>query len=77
MKRKFGLMKKAHELSVLCGVGVALFLASDRHKAYQFSSEPMPEVFGRCMSHRGNIETRSSEDIKRVCIDLRGVWFKN
>lgn len=37
-KRRNGLMKKAHELSVLCDVEVALFVFSGKGRLYEFSS---------------------------------------
>ncbi|GLJ17123.1 hypothetical protein SUGI_0296310 [Cryptomeria japonica] len=38
-KRRGGLMKKAHELSVLCDAEVALIVFSSRGKLYEMSSE--------------------------------------
>lgn len=41
-KRKQGLMKKAHELSVLCGCELALVMFDTKQKLYQYgSTEPM------------------------------------
>lgn len=41
-KRKQGLMKKAHELSVLCGCELALVMFDTKGKLYQYgSTEPM------------------------------------
>jgi hypothetical protein len=37
-KRRSGLFKKAHELSVLCDAEVALIVFSPRHRLYQFAS---------------------------------------
>nr|AQM52293.1 FLC1 [Monotropa hypopitys] len=37
-KRRGGLMKKARELSVLCDVGIGLFIFSGRGKLYEFCS---------------------------------------
>ena len=37
-KRRNGLMKKAHELSVLCDAEIALIVFSSRGKLYEFSS---------------------------------------
>ncbi|KVI09231.1 Transcription factor, MADS-box [Cynara cardunculus var. scolymus] len=37
-KRRNGLMKKTHELAVLCDVDVALFIFSGRGRLYEFST---------------------------------------
>jgi MADS-box transcription factor len=37
-KRRAGLLKKAHELSVLCDAEIALIIFSNRGKLYQFGS---------------------------------------
>ena len=38
LKRKGGLFKKAHELSVLCSVDVAVIIFGHNKKLYEFSS---------------------------------------
>nr|WDA53334.1 MADS-box protein 10 [Erycina pusilla] len=38
-KRRSGLLKKAHEISILCDVELALIIFSSRGKLYEFSSE--------------------------------------
>ena len=37
-KRRNGLMKKAHELAVLCDVDVGLFVFSGTNRLYEFST---------------------------------------
>ena len=37
-KRRSGLLKKAHEISVLCDAEVALIIFSSRGKLYEFGS---------------------------------------
>lgn len=37
-KRRSGLLKKAHELSVLCDAQVAVIIFSQRGRLYEFSS---------------------------------------
>lgn len=44
MKRKGGLFKKAHELSVLCSVDVAVFIFGNNKKLYEYSSGDMREL---------------------------------
>jgi MADS-box transcription factor len=44
LKRKGGLFKKAHELSVLCSVDVAVFIFGSNQKLYQYSSANMLDL---------------------------------
>lgn len=43
-KRKFGVMKKAYELSVLCDCEIALIIFSSNNKLYQYASTDMDKV---------------------------------
>jgi MADS-box transcription factor len=47
LKRKGGLFKKAHELSVLCSVDVAVFIFGSNKKLYEYSSCDMREMIHR------------------------------
>ncbi len=47
LKRKGGLFKKAHELSVLCSVDVAVFIFGTNKKLYEYSSSDMRELITR------------------------------
>lgn len=47
LKRKGGLFKKAHELSVLCSVDVAVFVFGNNKKLYEYSSTDMRDLIGR------------------------------
>jgi transcription factor RLM1 len=47
LKRKGGLFKKAHELSVLCSVDVAVFVFGNNKKLYEYSSVDMNELISR------------------------------
>ena len=47
LKRKGGLFKKAHELSVLCSVDVAVIIFGHNKKLYEFSSGDIQETLGR------------------------------
>ncbi|KAJ1428104.1 hypothetical protein SESBI_09103 [Sesbania bispinosa] len=42
-KRRSGLLKKAHEISVLCDAEVALIVFSNKGKLFEFSSDPCME----------------------------------
>jgi hypothetical protein len=47
LKRKGGLFKKAHELSVLCSVDVAVIIFGHNKKLYEFSSGDINDTIGR------------------------------
>ncbi len=43
-KRKFGLMKKAYELSVLCDCEIAVVIFNSHNKLFQYASHDMDKV---------------------------------
>lgn len=47
LKRKGGLFKKAHELSVLCSVDVAVIIFGNNKKLYEYSSADIGEILQR------------------------------
>lgn len=47
LKRKGGLFKKAHELSVLCSVEVAVVIFGQNKKLYEYSSGDIHEILRR------------------------------
>lgn len=47
LKRKFGIMKKAYELSVLCGCEVALIIFNHNNKLVQFASNDIEKTLYR------------------------------
>ena len=47
LKRKGGLFKKAHELSVLCSVDVAVFIFGQNKKLYEYSSSDMRDLMAK------------------------------
>ncbi|KAG8381407.1 hypothetical protein BUALT_Bualt06G0118900 [Buddleja alternifolia] len=50
-KRRNGLLKKAHELSVLCDAEVALIIFSQKGRIYEFSSSNMQKTLERYLEH--------------------------
>ncbi|KAG5971023.1 hypothetical protein E4U55_001344 [Claviceps digitariae] len=62
LKRKGGLFKKAHELSVLCSVDVAVFIFGNNKKLYEYSSVDMRELINRYQYHGGQSEHKGPED---------------
>ncbi|KAI1821032.1 hypothetical protein F4861DRAFT_26842 [Xylaria intraflava] len=65
LKRKGGLFKKAHELSVLCSVDVAVFIFGSNKKLYEYSSTDMRELVGRYTFHGGPSEHKGPGDFNR------------
>ena len=43
-KRKFGLMKKAYELSILCDCEIAVVIFNSQNKLFQYASTDMDRV---------------------------------
>ncbi|ORY54822.1 uncharacterized protein BCR38DRAFT_145925 [Pseudomassariella vexata] len=62
LKRKGGLFKKAHELSVLCSVDVAVFIFSSNKKLYEYSSGNMQDLIARYTFHGGPNEHKGPAD---------------
>ncbi|KAI0474567.1 hypothetical protein F4859DRAFT_72982 [Xylaria cf. heliscus] len=62
LKRKGGLFKKAHELSVLCSVDVAVFIFGSNKKLYEYSSRDMNELVNRYTYHNGPREHKGPGD---------------
>lgn len=67
-KRKFGLIKKAYELSVLCGCEVGLIMFSHTGKLYQYASTDMDRILLRYTENTEAYESRNNDDIARVRI---------
>ena len=67
-KRKFGLMKKAYELSVLCGCEIALIMFNSANKLFQYASTDMDRVLLKYTEHSDPQESRTNKDIIEVCI---------
>ncbi|CAA3002218.1 MADS-box transcription factor 23-like [Olea europaea var. sylvestris] len=55
-KRRTGLLKKAHELAVLCEAEVAVIIFSNTGKLFEFSSSDMKRILSRYYECRGPIE---------------------
>lgn len=58
LKRKGGLFKKAHELSVLCSVDVAVIIFGHNKKLYEYSSGDINETIGRFQYVRSFVLTK-------------------
>jgi hypothetical protein len=67
-KRKFGLMKKAYELSVLCGCEIALIIFNSNDRLFQYASSHMDKVLLKYADYNQPHETCTNVDIIDVCI---------
>ncbi|XP_055338784.1 MEF2 transcription factor homolog [Paramacrobiotus metropolitanus] len=62
-KRKFGLMKKAYELSVLCDCEIALIIFSSTNRLFQYASTDMDKVLLKYTEYNEPTESRTNHDI--------------
>ncbi|GAA6217185.1 myocyte-specific enhancer factor 2D homolog isoform X7 [Lates japonicus] len=62
-KRKFGLMKKAYELSVLCDCEIALIIFNHSNKLFQYASTDMDKVLLKYTEYNELHESRTNADI--------------
>ncbi|XP_078735401.1 myocyte-specific enhancer factor 2C-like [Lampetra fluviatilis] len=62
-KRKFGLMKKAYELSVLCNCEIALIIFNSSNKLFQYASTDMDKVLLKYTEYSEPHESRTNSDI--------------
>ena len=71
LKRKGGLFKKAHELSVLCSVDVAVIIFGNNKKLYEYSSSDITEILTRyqyvCLPPRSAKMTEADSAIVWRC----------
>ncbi|KAG7161213.1 Myocyte-specific enhancer factor 2B-like [Homarus americanus] len=65
-KRKFGLMKKAYELSVLCDCEIALIIFNSSNKLFQYASTDMDKVLLKYTEYNEPHESRTNNDIVEV-----------
>lgn len=62
-KRKFGLMKKAYELSILCDCEIALIIFNSSTKLFQYASTDMDKILLRYTEYNEPHESRTNADI--------------
>lgn len=65
-KRRGGLLKKAHDLSVLCDAEVAVIVFSSKGKLFQFSSSSMETILDKYVKYQ---EDSKSPDVLTDCPD--------
>ncbi|KAI4569204.1 hypothetical protein R6Z07F_006356 [Ovis aries] len=71
-KRKFGLMKKAYELSVLCDCEIALIIFNSSNRLFQYASTDMDRVLLKYTEYSEPHESRTNADILET-LKRRGV----
>ncbi|XP_051551420.1 myocyte-specific enhancer factor 2B-like isoform X1 [Myxocyprinus asiaticus] len=62
-KRRFGLMKKAYELSVLCDCEIALIIFNSTNRLFQYASTDMDKVLLKYTEYSEPHESRTNTDI--------------
>jgi len=62
-KRKFGLMKKAYELSVLCDCEIAVIIFNSHNKLFQYASTDMDKVLLKYTEYDQPHESQTNRDI--------------
>ncbi|CAB4021852.1 myocyte-specific enhancer factor 2A-like isoform X1, partial [Paramuricea clavata] len=62
-KRKFGLMKKAYELSILCDCEIALIIFNSSNKLFQYASTDMDKILLKYTEYNEPHESRTNNDI--------------
>ncbi|KAG5276166.1 hypothetical protein AALO_G00128600 [Alosa alosa] len=80
-KRKFGLMKKAYELSVLCDCEIALIIFNSTNRLFQYASTDMDKVLLKYTEYSEPHESRTNTDIletlRRKGLGLDGAEVDN
>ena len=69
-KRKFGLMKKAYELSVLCDCEIALMIFNNNNRLFQYASSDMDNVLLKYAEYNEPHESCTNVDIIDVSRNL-------
>ena len=67
-KRKFGLMKKAYELSILCDCEIALIIFNSGNKLFQYASTDMDKILLKYTEYNEPHESRTNADIHEVSV---------
>ncbi|TRY71666.1 hypothetical protein TCAL_12110 [Tigriopus californicus] len=62
-KRKFGLMKKAYELSVLCDCEISVIIFNSHNKLFQYASTDMDKILLKYTEYDQPHESQTNKDI--------------
>ena len=71
-KRKFGLMKKAYELSVLCDCEIALIIFNSSNKLFQYASSDMDKILLKYTEYSEPHESRTNTDLSDMISTREG-----
>jgi len=63
-KRKNGLLKKAMELSVLCGCDISVVVFNGKSKLFEYCNTDMDKVFLRYANYSGPAERRNLKNVR-------------
>ncbi|KAJ3260230.1 myocyte enhancer factor [Chytriomyces hyalinus] len=75
LKRKFGLMKKAFELSVLCDCEIALIIINNNNKLVQYASTDMDKILLKYTEYSEPHESRGNADFQNLMDDSDDAGF--
>nr|XP_043608046.1 agamous-like MADS-box protein AP1 isoform X2 [Erigeron canadensis] len=74
-KRRNGLMKKAHELAVLCDVDLALFVFSGKNRLFEYSTgDSMNKILTRYQSYKNADEIVRRTVHEKLALEFNEVW---
>ncbi|XP_020520175.1 MADS-box protein GGM13 [Amborella trichopoda] len=83
-KRRTGLLKKAHELSILCDAQLGLIVFSSSGKMYEYSNPPssMSSIIERYQGMSSSYipeypNVYNDENLQRMCWDMRALKLEN
>ncbi|CAG8580933.1 6581_t:CDS:2, partial [Diversispora eburnea] len=62
LKRKYGLMKKAYELSVLCDCEIALIIFNSNNKLVQYASTDIDKILLKYTEYSEPHESKGNHD---------------
>ena len=65
-KRKYGLLKKAYELSILCDTEIAIMMITSNSKLYQYASSNINEFLMKYTEIQEPFESKTNADVWQV-----------
>lgn len=68
-KRKYGLLKKAYELSILCDTEIAIMMITSNSKLYQYASSNINEFLMKYTEIQEPFESKTNADVWQVMGD--------
>lgn len=65
-KRRFGIMKKAYELSILCECKIGIIMFNSQGKLFQFATHDLDTLLLHYTECEDAIECKNNADIERM-----------